>query len=386
MKPRESLAYFQSQQSAMLEELIGWVKMESPTTDKASVDRFGEEMATKLSDIGMAIRVFPQTATGNHVLGTWGSGDNQILLIGHLDTVWELGTLERFPVAIEGDVVRGPGIFDMKGGIEIAISALRLIREQNFHHSSISLLLTADEEEGSEASREVIEREAARSRCVLVLEPAGPEHSVKTKRRGVGRYRVVAHGRSAHAGIEPEKGVNAVEEIARQILEIQNFNRHGRGVSVNVGLIGGGTRTNVIPDLAWADIDVRCDSAEDMKWLQERFGSLAAKDPQTRLEVNGGVDRPPLVRSEKVLGLFAEFRQIGSEFDYPVTEFWTGGGSDGNFTAALGIPTLDGLGAEGAGAHALNEHILLSSLPIRANLLYHFLRRKIEPVPHRPPA
>lgn len=361
----------------MLEELLQWVRMESPTTDKASVDTFNKEVAAKLSDIGMSIEVVAQENRGNHVIARWGTSDPRILLIGHVDTVWDLGTLEKMPVKVEGDVASGPGIFDMKGGILVGLSALRLLREHNFHHHNITFLLNSDEEIGSQTSREIIEQEAARACCALILEPGGPDHSVKTKRRGVGRFKITVHGRAAHAGVEPEKGINAIEEMAHQVLRIQSWNTIGKGVSVNAGTIQGGTRTNVIPDRAEVDVDVRCDTPEDMAWIEEQFESLRPKHPEVKLEVHGGIERPPLLRSKKVVELFEEAKAIAAEYDYHITEYATGGGSDGNYTAAMGVPTLDGLGPEGAGAHAIHEHILVSSLPLRTNLLYHLIRKRL---------
>lgn len=362
----------------MLDELLRWVRMESPTTEKAAVDAFTAEIAARLSDLGMAIEVVTQETRGNHIIARWGAAEPGILLVGHTDTVWDLGTLEKMPAQVEGDVARGPGIFDMKAGIVIALYALRLLREHNYHHHRITLLLNSDEEIGSLTSRELIEQEAAKASCAFILEPAGPDRSLKTKRRGVGGFQITVHGRAAHAGVEPEKGVNAIEEAARQILEIQNLNKAGRGVSINANVITGGTRPNVIADRAFIEVDARCDTLEDMAWIEERFASLHPFNPQTRLEIAGGIERPPMARSEKVVALFQEAKAIASEYDYDVGEYWTGGGSDGNYTAALGVPTLDGLGAEGAGAHAIHEHILISSLPLRTNLLYHLILNHLQ--------
>lgn len=377
MKPKESLAYFQSQQGAMLEELLRMVRMESPTTDKPSVDSFTRDVAEQLSDLGMSIEVIPQETRGNHVVARWGGPGPEVLLVGHTDTVWDLGTIEKMPAGVEGDVASGPGIFDMKAGIVIALFALRLLREHNLHHHNLALLLNSDEEMGSVSSRELIEQEAARASCALILEPAGPDRSVKTKRRGVGGFQITVHGRAAHAGVEPEKGINAIEEAAHQILEIQSWNKAGRGVSVNANVLKGGTRANVIADRAFVDVDVRCDTLEDMAWIEERFAMLKPFNPETRLEIAGGIERPPMARSEKIVALFEQAKSIAAEFDYSIREYWTGGGSDGNYTAALGVPTLDGLGAEGAGAHAAHEHILVSSLSLRTNLLYHLIRSRL---------
>lgn len=373
MKPSETIGYFQSQQKEMLDCLLKWVEIESPTTQKPSVDQFGETVAAALADLGMAIDFDLQPVRGNHLIGRWIGKGPRVLLMGHLDTVWEMGTLARIPARAEGDIARGPGIFDMKAGIVIGLHVLRFMREQGLHHSNITWILNSDEEEGSVTSRDLIQREARGCAAALVLEPAGPENGIKTQRRGTGQYKIRAYGRAAHAGVEPEKGVNAIEELSRQILEVQSWNREKPGISANVGLINGGTRTNVIPAEAECVVDVRCDTPDDMEWLRERFQSLKPKHEQARLEVEGDIDRPPMVRSA-TLPLYEKAVSIGQAFQYNVREYWTGGGSDGNFTAAIGVPTLDGLGAEGAGAHADHEHVIVSSLPRRANLLYHLLR------------
>jgi glutamate carboxypeptidase len=378
MNPKQTLEDFETLQPMMLAELLQWVEMESPTTSKASVDRFSSVLATQLEKIGMTIETNQQKVRGNHLVGRWTGGDcKPVLMVAHMDTVWELGVFENLPIRVEGNIARGPGIFDMKGGILIALYALRLLREHNLHNCNITLLLNSDEEVGSESSRALIEQEAIKSQCVFILEPAGPNNALKTKRRGTGGYHVIAHGKAAHAGVEPEKGVNAIQELAHQILEIQSWSQQRKTISANVDLIHGGTRSNVIPAEAHAEIDVRCDTLADTTWLEEKFKSLSARNPLARVEVSGGFDRPPLERTEKVLGLYAEAQEIANAFDYPVSEFWTGGGSDGNLTAALGIPTIDGLGPEGGGAHALDEHILISSLSRRANLLYHLLQKRI---------
>ncbi len=379
MKPTESLAYFQSQQEEMLNKLLHWVSIESPTTDKSSVDRFGEELAGEFSDLGLSIDFDLQVSRGNHLVARWGRPESKILLIGHFDTVWELGTLERMPARVEGDLAFGPGIFDMKSGILIAYYALRLLHDHGFHRSNMTLLLNSDEEEGSETSRALIEQEARTAQCVFVLEPAGPGNGLKTKRRGVGQYKITAQGKAAHAGIEPEKGVSAVLELAHQIIEVQSWNALRSGISVNANIVRGGSRSNVIPEQAEALVDVRCDGLDDMTWIEEHFRGLTPRNLSAILNVEGAVDRPPLVRSDQVLALFQEANDVGMEFHYPVKEFWTGGGSDGNFTAALGIPTLDGMGAEGAGAHAANEQVIVSSIPKRTNLLYQLLRKRLGP-------
>lgn len=378
MHPKETKAYFQAHRHQMVADLRAWVEIESPTSQKESVDQFGKVVAKELAAIGMGVEWKEDTKRGDHLITRWGPRDGQLLLIGHLDTVWELGTLERMPCVIDEEIGRGPGIFDMKAGLVIIFYVLRLMRERKQDKYPVTILATSDEEEGSESSRELIEQEARSARAAFVLEPGGPNNSLKTKRRGVGRFTVTAQGKAAHAGVEPEKGINAIEEISHQILELQSWNRERKGISVNAGLIQGGSRTNVIPETAEAIIDVRCDAMEDIKWLEDRFKGLTAKKEGARLTISGGVDRPPLERNAKVLGLYEQAKKIGEAMDYPLAEYWTGGGSDGNLTAALGIPTLDGMGAEGGGAHALTEHILTPSLSTRAALLYHMILGQFE--------
>ncbi len=378
MHPIETLSYFQSKHQQIIDDLRLWVEIESPTSDKKSVDRFSRIVADRFAQLGMNIQWKEESDRGNHLIARWGSSEKQLLLLGHFDTVWELGTLQRFPWSVEGDIGRGPGIFDMKAGLIIILYALRLLKEQDQHDHPITVLIDSDEEVGSESSRGLIEQEARSARAAFVLEPSGPNNGLKTKRRGVGIFTITAHGKAAHAGVEPEKGINAIEEIAHQILEIQSWNRQRDGISINADLIRGGTRVNVIPETAEAMVDVRCDSLEDVRWIEEKFQNLVAKNPQVRLTIEGGVERPPLERTEKVLGLYEQAKQIGNAMNYQLTEFWTGGGSDGNLTAAVGVPTLDGMGVEGGGAHALSEHILIPSLPKRAALLYHMILKQFE--------
>ncbi len=376
MNPKETLEFFETLQDGMVSDLGEWVKMESPTSNKESVDRLSQAFGAALEDIGMHLEWKEDAVRGNHLVARWGSHFGHLLLIGHFDTVWELGTLAQMPWQTNGETAGGPGVFDMKAGLVIGLYALRLIRERRQDRYPVSFLITSDEEEGSETSRQLIERDARSARAAFILEPAGPNNGLKTKRRGVGRYTLTAHGKAAHAGVEPEKGINAIEELSHQIIEAHSWNAQRKGISVNAGIIHGGTRTNVIPAQAEVKIDVRCDTREDVSWLQARFTGLSARNPQAILTIEGGIERPPLERSEKVLSLYRQASEIASEMEYPLSEFWTGGGSDGNLTAALGVPTLDGLGAEGGGAHAANEHILVSSLPRRASLLYHLILKQ----------
>src|SRR5262249_17857562 len=254
--------------------------------------------------------------------------------------------------------LHGPGVFDMKAGIAIGMLAARALVETGAALSSrIVMLWTTDEEIGSTTSRAAIEDEARRSDAVLVLEPSLPGGAVKTERKGCGAYEVIVNGVAAHAGIEPQKGASAVHELARQILAIDALQDLARGISVNVTQVSGGLRTNVIPDEARAIVDVRAPTADAAAEIERAFRSLKPEDPRTTVRAEGGFERPPLERTGRVGRLYEQAREIGRALGYDLHEGSTGGGSDGNFTAAAGVPTLDGLGAIGDGAHALHEHV-----------------------------
>lgn len=360
------------------------VRLESPTTDKAAVDRCGRELASRLEAVGGRVTRLPRPDRGDHLLaefastslGAGGCGSSQILLLGHFDTVWPVGQLEQMPLTRSNGRLHGPGIFDMKAGIAIAMLATRALLETgNPPAHRITMLWTTDEEVGSATSRAAIEDEARRSHAVLVLEPSLPGGAVKTSRKGCGGYEVVVQGVAAHAGIEPQKGASAVEELARQILNINGLQDLDRGILVNVVQISGGRRSNVIPDEARATIDVRVPTEADAMRLDTAIRSLRPADRRTSMTVHGGVDRPPLERTERVVRLYEQARQIARELGGELAEGGTGGGSDGNFTAALGVPTLDGLGAIGDGAHALHEHVEVDALPDRAALVAGLISR-----------
>jgi glutamate carboxypeptidase len=356
---------------AWIENLIlDLVRLESPSTDKTALDRFGVDLARRLETLGARITRYPQTTAGDHVKAEFGDGGSQVLLLGHFDTVWPIGELARMPCERRGDRITGPGAFDMKAGIAIAMLATRLLTEQPspLPHR-IVMLWTTDEEIGSGTSRAILEAEARRSRAVFVLEPSLPGGALKTARKGVGDFRVVAEGVAAHAGIDPTEGASAVHELARQTLRLLELHEPERGVTVNVGRFAGGDRANVVADRSAMDVDVRVPTLADGKRVASVFSSLTPYDPRVRLIVTGGIDRPPLERSPAVAALFEQARDVAQALGRPLEEGATGGGSDGNFTAALGVPTLDGLGAVGGGAHARDEHVLVGPLPFRAALL-----------------
>jgi glutamate carboxypeptidase len=365
------------------ETITSLVRLESPTTDKAAVDRCGRELASRLEAIGGRVTHLSRPDRGNHLLaefpsaslGAGGRGTSQILLLGHFDTVWPVGQLERMPLAEANGRLHGPGIFDMKAGIAVGMLATRALLETGARPARrIVMLWTTDEEVGSASSRQAIEDEARRSDAVLVLEPSLPGGALKTSRKGCGTYEVIVRGIAAHAGVDPAKGASAIQELAHQVIRIQALQDLARGVSVNVTMIQGGARSNVIPDEARAVVDVRVPTMADAHAMDHALRGLAPVDARTRLEVGGGVDRPPLERSEAVVRLYDQAREIARELGQDLAEGATGGGSDGNFTAALGVPTLDGLGAIGDGAHALHEHVELDTLPDRAALIAGLIR------------
>jgi glutamate carboxypeptidase len=361
-------------ESAMTRLLGRFVRAESPSDDKAAVDRFGGIVAAEWRQRGAEVTFLRQRERGDHIRAEWnptGKGaKGQILVLGHLDTVYGVGTLARMPFRLRRGRAYGPGTFDMKGGLVIALFAVdALVATEQAPEQRVTFLWTSDEEIGSGTSRALIEREAQRSDAVLVLEPAsGLDGRVKTGRKGVGEIEVLATGRAAHAGLHPEDGINAIEEIAAQIGRISRWNQPSRGISVNAGVIEGGTRTNVIPETARVLVDVRAECAEDMGALERKFRALRPILRGAKLQIRGGFNRPPM-ESKTSAALYAKARGLAKEIGLTLREAHVGGGSDGNFTAALGVATFDGLGAVGEGAHSPNESILVRSLPERAALL-----------------
>ena len=367
---QQLLAFCESQRDWLLETIEGLARVESPSTDKAAVDRCGRELAGRLRAAGLRVTPVPCQTMGDHLVAEAGDGERQVLLLGHFDTVWPVGQLERMPLRRDGHRLYGPGVFDMKAGLSIAILALRALAETGRLSGRRAVLLcTTDEEVGSHTSRALIEDEARRSDGVLVLEPSLPGGAVKTRRKGCGDFDIVATGVSAHAGIDPGRGANAIHELAHQIVAVERLQDLERGISVNAGIVTGGTRTNVIPERATARVDVRVPTLEDASRIEAAFKALTPRLKGTSVVVSGGVNRPPLERNAGVARLYEWARAVALELGRDLAEGGTGGGSDGNFTAALGVPTLDGLGAVGDGAHALHEHVEIDGLPWRAALV-----------------
>jgi glutamate carboxypeptidase len=360
----------------LLETIEALVSLESPTTDKAAVDQCGRALAARLEAIGGRVSRLPRAERGDHLLAEFGCGTSQVLLLGHFDTVWPVGQLERMPLVRSNGRLHGPGVFDMKAGIAIGMLATRALLETSVSLSRrIVMLWTTDEEVGSATSRAAIEDEARRSDAVLVLEPSLPGGAVKTARKGCGEYELRVRGVAAHAGIDPSKGASAIHELARQIVLVQKLQDLDRGVSVNVGTISGGTRTNVVAEEARAVVDVRAPTQADAARVDAAFRALKAVDDRTAVSVTGGLDRPPLERTAQVARLYQQASEVARELGQTLGEGSTGGGSDGNFTAALGVATLDGLGAVGDGAHALHEHVDIESLTDRAALVAGLIAR-----------
>lgn len=373
---RDLLAFCDAERGWAIETLEALVAIESPSTDKAAADRCGAELARRLAAIGGRVDRLPRATVGDHVLAEFGCGESQVLLVGHFDTVWPVGQLARMPMRTIDGKFHGPGAFDMKAGLVIAMLAARALLEgERGSRQRIVFLATSDEEIGSLESRAVIEDEARRSDGVLVLEPALPGGVVKTRRKGVGDFRIEISGVAAHAGIDPGQGASAIHELARQIQRLEALTDRERGISVNVGCVEGGTRSNVVAERARASVDVRVSTLEDARRVEAAVLGLAPVDPRTQIRVDGAIDRPPMERTEGVARLFRLAREVAADLGFVLEEGSTGGASDGNFTAALGVPTLDGLGAIGDGAHALHEHVDLASLPMRAALVAGIIAR-----------
>jgi glutamate carboxypeptidase len=374
--PQRFIEYCRDRQEWLLETIEALVALESPTDDKAAVDRCGAELSRRLIEVGGEVRALTSSLAGNHLRAEFGSGPRQVLLRGHFDTVWPVGQLQHMPLVRVGDELRGPGVLDMKAGIALGMLATRaLIDLDAGANLRIVMLWTTDEETGSQTSRALVETEAQRSKAVLVLEPALPGGVLKTSRKGCGQYELLIRGEAAHAGVDPTKGVSAIRELARQILALEALQDLTRGVSLNVGMIAGGSRPNVVAPEARAVIDVRAPSKADADRVDAALRALTPHLPGATLDLRGGFERPPMERSPGVAWLYTLAEGVASDLRQPIAEGSTGGGSDGNFCAALGIPTLDGLGALGDGAHALREHVVLSALAPRAALIAGLLSR-----------
>jgi glutamate carboxypeptidase len=367
--------HFNARHQPILDSIRTLVERETTSREEVRLNEIAGLVATWLQELGGKIELTPQPEYGTHLRARFDFDHHpatpRLLVIGHLDTVWPVGTLGRMPFRITSEgAAHGPGIFDMKSGVVIAIESLNAIRAFALQTKRpITLLLTCDEEIGSKTSRSLVEEEAKHSAAALVLEPPIPGGVVKTGRKGIGVFNIRAIGRAAHAGLDPRKGVNAIVELSHQVLSLAAMNDHERGVTVSVGLMNGGSALNVIPAEAVAKADVRFWTPEDGARVVSEIRGLKPVLEDAQLEITGGINRPPMPRSEKNVALYEHARILAAEIGFDLTDTVVGGGSDGNFTAAMGVPTLDGLGVDGAGAHADHEHILVSDIPRRATLL-----------------
>jgi glutamate carboxypeptidase len=370
------MAWCEARAAWMREVIVTLVRLESPSTDKDAVNRCGAELTRRLAAMGGTTHRIDGGACGDHIRAEFPGGARHVLLLGHFDTVWPVGQLDRMPIREEGGRLHGPGIFDMKAGIGVAMLAVRALRELAIADAPhVTMLWTTDEEIGSGTSRRTIEACARECEAVLVLEPSLPGGAAKTSRKGCGDFELVVHGVAAHAGLDPGKGASAIHELAHQIVAIAALQDPDRGVTLNVGRISGGERTNVVADRARASIDVRVPTMADAERIEASLRALRPRLPGTRLELLGGVDRPPLERGPGVQRLYELARDVAGDVGGDRAEGAAGGGSDGNFTAAAGVPTLDGLGPRGDGAHALHEHVELEDLAWRAAFLARLLSR-----------
>jgi len=357
----------QARLKARLRELV---EVESPSEDKAAVDRAGDLVGRWAGELGGKVKRHTQKTFGDVLELRFGpnrSTSGRVLLLGHLDTVWPMGTLEKMPWKESDGKISGPGVLDMKAGVVMALEAVTALRELEVERP-VTLLLVSEEEVGSPVSRAITERLAAESAAVLVLEPA-QGLAYKTARKGVGNYELVVQGVGSHAGVDFGSGHSAVLEMARLVEKVSGFTDLSKGLTVNVGVIGGGTRSNVVAAECMAEVDVRIAKAKDAVRVERMFRGLRVTDKACRLTVTGGINRPPMERKAGTVALFRLAQKLAAEMGLALEEASTGGGSDGSFTAAMGVPTLDGMGAVGAGAHAAHEHVVVKHLVKRTALL-----------------
>jgi len=369
-------AHVQGQQAEIIGLIRRMVECESPSDDARAVDRFVDMVAAEVGRFAV-VQTFPGGARfGRHLLIEFAlpgpaKKKGEILALGHSDTVWPMGTLAQMPFREADGRLWGPGVLDMKSGVAFFIYAVRALRQLDIPvPSRVKLLINSDEEVGSDSSRTLTQETARKAKAVLVLEPGtGLEGKLKTARKGVGGYTITVHGQASHAGVDFPAGASAIVELARQIERVAGFTNLKTGITVNPGLISGGSRSNVVAAEARAVVDIRVPRVRDAETLERKFHALKPVDKRCKLEIEGGLNRPPMERSVAIVQLFRTAQQLAREMGVAIEESMTGGGSDGNLTAALGIPTLDGLGGVGEGAHAINESILIDRIADRTALL-----------------
>lgn len=365
------LDYANAHSDEILGTLSRMVEQESFSTDKEETDILGGYIRGRLELMGALVQAVPQSTVGDHLIADFGQGDSQTLILCHMDTVWPKGTIVERPFRVEKGLAYGPGILDMKAGIAITLHALEAIQAMRLQPKQrVRILLNSDEEVGSTTSRQIIEEEAKKSTHVFCLEPgAGTRGSLKTSRKGVGMFQVKCTGRAAHAGNEPEKGISAVEEMAHQILKLHSLTDFIRGTTVNVGVVNGGTVRNQIAPLAEALVDLRVASLAEADRVEQHILGLEPVLSGAQVEVTGGLNRPPMERTENTAMLVEMVRRHADPLGIELTEEQVGGGSDAQFAAVVGTPVLDGLGGVGEGPHAEHEYIIVAELPRRVALL-----------------
>ncbi|MBK7201873.1 M20 family metallopeptidase [Candidatus Amarolinea dominans] len=368
---RQLLEHIAANQDLLIRDLLAWCALESPSNDPAATTRMAQMAAAHLAAAGAAVEIIPGQVNGSMVQATWAGGDGKpLLLLAHHDTVHPIGSLARNPPRVEDGRVYGPGSYDMKGGALLAAAALAAIRSLGRPlPRPVILLSTADEELSSTDSRPLIEALARQAEAVLVLEPAFYGGELKTARKGVGTFTIRALGRASHAGGAHELGINAIVELAHQVRTLTDLTDYERGITISVGLIQGGSAVNTVPAAAEMQVDARVWRLEDAAWVNQQVYALRPHLPGASLQISGGVDRPPMERLPGTVRLFELARRLGQEIGLELVERAVGGASDGNFTAALGIPTLDGLGVCGDGAHTDEEYVLIGQLAPRAAVL-----------------
>lgn len=367
---RALLAGARGKERDLIELIRKLVQVESPSDEKAAVDACAGFAVTHAKELGGRVRLHRQRAFGDVLEARFGpkTKEGRVLLLGHLDTVWPIGTLKKMPCRVSDGRLLGPGTLDMKAGVAMALTAIEILAEANLLEREVVLLLNSDEEIGSPVSRPITEQLAAECEAVYVLEPA-QGLAYKTARKGTGNWRIDVQGIAAHAGVDFEKGASALLELSRAMQTVSRWTDLKRGLTVSVGTAGGGSKTNVIPAEAWAEVDVRIARKADGPRIERKFAMLRPVDKRCSLMVAGGVNRPPMERTSGTVKLYRKARALAAELGFVLDEAATGGASDGNFTSALGIPTLDGMGAVGEGAHASHESVVIEHLTPRTALL-----------------
>jgi glutamate carboxypeptidase len=373
------LSYFQNQRQAMIDLLTTLVHYETPTLDKAHVDQMGAFLEAQFRELGASsVTRIPQSQVGDLLVAKWNENapGKPIMFLIHIDTVWPLGTLAERPVRIDDDGrLFGPGAIDMKGGITVTLAALRGLKERGeLPERPIWIMMTTDEEVGSIYSHDPIEEYARHCGLVLVMEPATIDEALKTWRKGIATYRLEIEGLPAHAGNAPEKGINAIIDFAQQALKLRDWNDYKRGITVSVTMVEGGSATNVIPAKTVAHVDTRALTITDWQETYNRMMALEPIVPGAKLKVSMINGHKPMEHDATMIRSFAQCKQIGEQYGLTIREDGSGGASDGNTVAAMGIPVLDGLGPQGDGLHALHEHVVINSMPRRATLLAAMLK------------